>query len=635
MAASSLLTAASRRSFGWALRCCWAHQRRLLSAPPEQAGSWRSSSSSSSRKPIRGGDALPPQSEGMGDGADGRGGGPEILFEDILPDQPFSWQDEGTPKAAGDAQEPQEDWEDAVLAGVYSRKKPQQKKAAPLADEALLEVDLSKLQRDELIWAVGRAATLRLGKETRIWRDLPSAIAAQGGEAELSPSDVCRLLQALAYAPSEAPLDKALLRRLLKAFALRPREYSDERLMRVVYAYGKLAAKRGVRMPRFIDFATSEVVERDLTLKGWRKVRILEAIGSLPEAGPEFRSILVGQVVKNMKELDAECLGRFVPMLVEAKFHERPGVVNALNGVYKRKLKHVNFDDPDLILHSGLPLLLYDLMKTSLLTKWLERLQQLQLPLTTGAMPRKPFTEASEAAPLEGASPETVEQDPMAGLSDMPWAASEFPGPSAKAPQARQKSLLPADALRAAKNLEALKLAELCLRHERPSTLQSLSPRASRLLATARQMSLEPPEDLQLPELPHVFGELGRLFRASGVLLHPTVYGPYLLELSDPLGRVVVEWDTNWSLYPPWRRVRHEQYVKRKHKHLKAEGWKVHCVPQAEFAALTGKEAKISFLLDFVSKHRLEYLRLEAASRKDPVVVVVVIVAVVSCCCYS
>eukprot|EP00442_Polarella_glacialis_P052694 CAMPEP_0115164804 /NCGR_PEP_ID=MMETSP0227-20121206/73234_1 /TAXON_ID=89957 /ORGANISM="Polarella glacialis, Strain CCMP 1383" /LENGTH=602 /DNA_ID=CAMNT_0002577193 /DNA_START=237 /DNA_END=2047 /DNA_ORIENTATION=- len=590
MAASSLLTAASRRSFGWALGAaghtnvaCFLHRQ--------------------SRPAVGGAAAV--HSEGMGDGADGRGGGPEILFEDILPDQPFSWQDEGTPKAAGDAQEPQEDWEDAVLAGVYSRKKPQQKKAAPLADEALLEVDLSKLQRDELIWAVGRAATLRLGKE-------------QGfGEAELSPSDVCRLLQALAYAPSEAPLDKALLRRLLKAFALRPREYSDERLMRVVYAYGKLAAKRGVRMPRFIDFATSEVVERDLTLKGWRKVRILEAIGSLPEAGPEFRSILVGQVVKNMKELDAECLGRFVPMLVEAKFHERPGVVNALNGVYKRKLKHVNFDDPDLILHSGLPLLLYDLMKTSLLTKWLERLQQLQLPLTTGAMPRKPFTEASEAAQLEGASPETVEQDPMAGLSDMPWAASEFPGPSAKAPQARQKSLLPADALRAAKNLEALKLAELCLRHERPSTLQSLSPRASRLLATARQMSLEPPEDLQLPELPHVFGELGRLFRASGVLLHPTVYGPYLLELSDPLGRVVVEWDTNWSLYPPWRRVRHEQYVKRKHKHLKAEGWKVHCVPQAEFAALTGKEAKISFLLDFVSKHRLEYLRLEAASRKD------------------
>lgn len=34
--------------------------------------------------------------------------------------------------------------------------------------------------------------------------------------------------------------------------------------------------------------------------------------------------------------------------------------------------------------------------------------------------------------------------------------------------------------------------------------------------------------------------------------LHPCLYGPFLLELSDPLTQVVVEWDKPWLLGPPY-----------------------------------------------------------------------------------
>lgn len=39
---------------------------------------------------------------------------------------------------------------------------------------------------------------------------------------------------------------------------------------------------------------------------------------------------------------------------------------------------------------------------------------------------------------------------------------------------------------------------------------------------------------------------------AAEYYLHPSVYGPFLLELSDPLSRVVVEWDMPWLLVPSW-----------------------------------------------------------------------------------
>merc|ERR1712232_1315553 len=94
---------------------------------------------------------------------------------------------------------------------------------------------------------------------------------------------------------------------------------------------------------------------------------------------------------------------------------------------------------------------------------------------------------------------------------------------------------------RIARNLELLKITEFCLRHERPSTFATLPPRALHVLSEARDAPLEPPESYEMLELPFVFAELGRLFRSAGFLLHPTIYGPYLLELADPLGRVAVE----------------------------------------------------------------------------------------------
>ena len=490
----------------------------------------------------------------------------EIVFEEVA-----------------DAFEGDEDCGDWEAPGERQRSAPPTK-AAPVSDEDLANVNLLTMARDEVVWAVGRAATIGVSPEARLWQDVPHAILALGGAGELTPSEVCRLLQALAYAPVDAPLNQSLLQKLFKVFALRAKDYSDERLMRVVYAYGKLAAKRGIKQTRFMDFATSEIVERDKTLRAWRKVRILEAVGSLPEAGPEFKTVLVGQIMKTgLKNLDAECMGRFIHMVVDTKYHERAGTVQRLNSIYQLKLKHVRFNNPELILVLGLPMFLHDLMKTSVLTRWLDRLARLRLPVEAGSAPR------------------TRARPPVA------------PGEALLRKRPRSYDLGPVDSTTAAKNLEGLKLIELVLRHERPSILQSLTPAALQLLSSAREMQLQPPEDHQMLELPHVYAEPSRLFQKLGILLYPTICGPYLLELADPLGCLVVEWDTGWLLYPPWRRARHQEFVLRKHLHLRAEGWKVLTLPLAEFQQLKTREAKLRFLEDFSAKHGIDHLRVEAS----------------------
>ena len=61
-----------------------------------------------------------------------------------------------------------------------------------------------------------------------------------------------------------------------------------------------------------------------------------------------FEPRLVAQIMKlGTQQLDAECFAKFVPMIVDTKYHERPGAIERLNAVYRRKLKHVRFSNPD------------------------------------------------------------------------------------------------------------------------------------------------------------------------------------------------------------------------------------------------------------------------------------------------
>lgn len=532
-------------------------------AGPDRRGTWRlcSRGARAQAAPGSGGESGEPFAAGPnrdwraraaedagGRSSTSRQGPPEILFEDVE-----SLLEEGF------GHDGPLDWE--AEAGQGQRPRPAMpKKPPPVSDEELAELELSTLALDELIWAIGRAATLKL-TDGPLWHRFAEAIASWG-EAELSPSEVCRLVQAFAYAPKEAPINERQLQRLLKAFATRIAEYDDERLMRLIYGYGKLAAKRGLSMQRFLDFAGSEVVERK-SLKGWRRLRILRAVGHLPGAGQELKSVLVAQVLKDVEDLDTESWRAFVPMLVEQRLHERPGVVHSLNKVYKQKV--FCYKNPDLLLRSGLPLVLKDLMKTTTLVIWLLRLHELRVPITA-SMAMSAAQSGFTASGLDAA-----------------W--------------------------RAARNLESLKVAELYLRHERPEMLAVLPPGAQHLLTVARRTPLDPPEDFEILELPFVFASLGRLFRRLGYVLHPTIYGPYLLELADPLGRLVVEWDSNWALYPPWRRQAHEDFVRRKHLLLRAEGWRVLCVPLAAFQALPDRAARLDFARRFAGEQGLEHLR--------------------------
>merc|ERR1719329_634865 len=96
--------------------------------------------------------------------------------------------------------------------------------------DSLAGMDPGNLRQDQLVWVVGRAATIGVAEE-RFWRAVEAAIA-DVGENKLRPSDVTRLLQAFAYAPREAPVNEQQIHRLLRAFARRVEEYTDEQLMR-------------------------------------------------------------------------------------------------------------------------------------------------------------------------------------------------------------------------------------------------------------------------------------------------------------------------------------------------------------------------------------------------------------------
>merc|ERR1712194_13064 len=252
----------------------------------------------------------------------------------------------------------------------------------------------------------------------------------------------------------------------------------------------------------------------------------------------------------------------------EHNLHERAGVLPRLNKAYKMKV-HC-YKTPDLLLRSGTPLVLHDLMKTTTLVLWLNRLHDLRLPITE---------DMTEDVPL-------------------PQSSSEE--------ESREQST--SGAYRAAENLQTLKAVELCLRHERPGMLELLPHRAKHLLTLARATPLDPPDDFPMLDLPFVFARLGRLFRDAGLLLHPTIYGPFLLGLTDPLGKIVVEWDKTWVLYPPYRRLAQEDFTLRKHRLLKAEGWTILQVPHQELEGQVDRAAQVDFLRRFAKSRGLQHL---------------------------
>lgn len=56
---------------------------------------------------------------------------------------------------------------------------------------------------------------------------------------------------------------------------------------------------------------------------------------------------LVAQIMKvGTQKLDADSFAKFVPMIVDTKYHERPGAVERINAVYRRKLKNIRFSNP-------------------------------------------------------------------------------------------------------------------------------------------------------------------------------------------------------------------------------------------------------------------------------------------------
>ncbi len=157
--------------------------------------------------------------------------------------------------------------------------------------------------------------------------------------------------------------------------------------------------------------------------------------------------------------------------------------------------------------------------------------------------------------------------------------------------------------------LRALKEAELHLRYEEPDALLSLPASSKDVLERARKQPLVIKDSHEIPEYPFVLEELVAHFTKLNVKLINCIHGPYLLDLADPVSKVLIEWDQNWMMYPPHRRFVQEAFTKRKHRMLAHEGWKVLLVEMKEFNSMQNNEEKRAYLQRFINSHELTYLQ--------------------------
>eukprot|EP00397_Hematodinium_sp_SG-2012_P015308 GEMP01015585.1.p1 GENE.GEMP01015585.1~~GEMP01015585.1.p1 ORF type:complete len:532 (-),score=94.19 GEMP01015585.1:691-2286(-) len=399
----------------------------------------------------------------------------------------------------------------------------------PIEDKDLVTTNVRSLERGQFIWFVGRVATKRIDNYN-LWESIDETVMIM---QNLEPSEVTRLLQAYAYGPKNVATTG--FEKLLTSVPANCERYKDEQIVRLLYAL----CKRGASFPKQLDFFLSEVLERLTKMRGHQLLRVASALEFTPGVDTDMLVLLSKQIITYATTLDAQQFAKYVRLVVKLNLHSQAAMIDKLNTVYKKKLRR--WTNPQWILESGMPLFLYDIMKTSTLTTWLQQLSFTRLPIE---------------------------------------------GDNSKLATA---------------NLSQMMIVDLALRHDRTVVLND---KAKRLLERVRNLELQPQETKSLYELPFVFADLVQHCEELQVLLHPVIVGPYYLELADPLTKRVVEWDRNWEQYPPYRRFEMQDYATRKHRYLEHMGWTTIKIPLHHFYGLDAL-AQRAYLHQFINDHKL------------------------------
>ncbi|KAL8428031.1 hypothetical protein Efla_006937 [Eimeria flavescens] len=479
-----------------------------------------------------------------------------------------------------------------------------------LPDTELARVNPDDLSIQQLLYVLGRASVLANSTRSSCGSDKQPGLCGFPLSAdkwlalfrslrrrihELEPLEITRACQALAYAknlmtraPSLYPnvtngtvahrSDRsvaeaeccAAFEDMQRVVATHVHRLHGDCLTRIFYASikGDFPENAG-----FIEFACAEeslelcikqlwhkriraVIGRLEKLRPWHVFRVFQSSIHSTSIDQDFTVTLGRHLVKNLAYLPAESIGALVPSCVRLGIFNAPSQLAKLNIIAGKRFRGLS--DTALLIHLGEPMLSYRLLTPVNLVALLKGLMRAAIPM--------------EYPYREGASVNMLEIHKI------------------------NKVLLP------------LKLIEMSIRHDNPEVYKALNPSIREWLEKIRATQVKltcfaPPLEQQ-----HVNGPLIRLVAAE-YHLHPSLYGPFLLELSDPLSRTTVEWDMPWWLSPSWTQSTQQTYIQRKHRYLKAEGWQVIALPLQRYLELDSAETRERFLRNATREVIPEFLR--------------------------
>ncbi|XP_026192179.1 uncharacterized protein LOC34619377 [Cyclospora cayetanensis] len=321
-------------------------------------------------------------------------------------------------------------------------------------------------------------------------------------------------------------------------------------LSRVIYATLKGGFHESVG---FVEFVCSEVLSRLNSLRPWHVFRIFQSsVSSAENVGQDFIVSLAQHLVKNLAFLPAESIGTLIPSLVKLKIFESSSNLAKLNVIAGKRFRGLS--ESTLLVTLGEPLLSYGLLTPVNVVALLKGLIRTNAP-------------TSYPVPLSSSFDESLPS----------WHTA------CVVLHKVNKVLLP------------LKRMEMQIRHGHQQLFENLSPPIRSFLDKVRHAKLKLSSFAPPLEQQHVNAPLLRVASAL-YYLHPSLYGPFLLELSDPLSRVAVEWDTPWLLFPPWNQFSQRTFGEQRHRHLRDEGWQLILLPLRPFLEAKTEAARERYI---------------------------------------
>eukprot|EP00392_Amoebophrya_sp_AT5.2_P003216 g3221.t1 len=334
------------------------------------------------------------------------------------------------------------------------------------------------------------------------------------------------------------------------------------------------------RAPDF-DVLLGEVVERLPGLRGYQVVRVLQAFCGVRFLHTErdMLELLVRHVAPHFSNLDVRSLESYVPLyLAFASKKTQAAFGPRFDRKLRKKLR--GFTTADRVLRAGFALALADRLTLRTLNLWLFRLHNLDV-LTRGDHDVESGGILKADVVLEERTSSVLTHAPADGKDE-------------------ENDERDAEGLQYWRRVWMLQVFETCP----PVDLQFLQADSRSLLERAagtelsaeilRKLAPEDPEKYR-----HVWEQLKRAVldelednlpqtcsrtsasASSSSQLQEHCFGPFVCSVVDLGSRTVFDWESPWTLYPPFKQVELQQHFRRKWAYLEKNhhDWKLTKLP--------------------------------------------------------